>query len=375
MGELTMKCPVCKTEINDMEIICPICGFFELHTEFVNVSDATKWYEELVLPYRARWLNNDKSADELFSQIEAQLVNSINENKTGNEIEQFDYDIELGGIVLTKYNGNQTNLRIPDAIDGIKVYKLGPDLFRNCTELENVTLPQKLKVIGDRAFLRTGLTHINLPNGLEVIGKLAFSNTYIDDITMPNTLKFIGWRAFCFDLMAKHGLKRIKLNEGIETIEAEAFMNTELSEIVFPKSLQTISKSVCKNCTKLKTAVILGARTLDEDAFYDCKVLEKVALSDGLNEICSCTFRGCKELKKMIIPATVKKISSSGILLSEYKPNNDRKILILNDDVEITGSGWNGNVIFCRVGSSAHHFCRENKIEMKAIDEFFKSED
>lgn len=359
-----MNCPVCKTMIHDLEEICPVCGFFDLHREFANAFDATKWCEELVLPYRAKWLDQKKSADDFFTEISRKQIESI--NNSNSEIEQFDYDIDINGIILTKYNGKESVLHIPETIDGIKIYKLGPDLFRNCLELKKVILPKKLKIIGDRAFLDTGLQSIDLPNTLEEIGSLAFSNTYLDQIIMPFSLKSIGWRAF----LGIHGLNKIKLNEGLETIGDEAFMNSNLTEIVFPRSLSNIPKSVCKNCTKLKSTAILGAKAIEKEAFYGCSMLEKVALSENLHEINDLVFRNCDELKTLIIPASVQKIQSSGILFSAYRSSVNRNILILNDSVEISGPGWENNTIFCRVGSTAHHFCRNENVQMKSIDEF-----
>lgn len=55
-----MKCPVCKTEIQDYYTVCPVCNFFGLHRDFVNVEDAILW-EQTVLPYyRALWLRNQQ---------------------------------------------------------------------------------------------------------------------------------------------------------------------------------------------------------------------------------------------------------------------------------------------------------------------------
>ncbi|UKI12794.1 MAG: leucine-rich repeat domain-containing protein [Oscillospiraceae bacterium] len=53
--------------------------------------------------------------------------------------------------------------------------------------------------------------------------------------------------------------------------------------------------------------IILGEniRTIAENAFYNCSVLESVTLPDGVTSIGDSAFQGCRELKKVNIPAGV----------------------------------------------------------------------
>lgn len=362
-----MKCPVCKTELKSNDKSCYVCGFSKLNVEFVTISDATNWVEKVVFPFRKQWEMNQQSADDLYDTISSkQLFDISHEMET---IELFDFDIDIEGIVITEYRGNASHVTIPNRIDGIKVYKLGNDLFRNCKELTSIDLPNELKIIGDRAFLESGLLKIDFPNKLEKIGKLAFSNTKINDVVLPASLKHIGWRAFSYDYFS-HGLSTVRLNEGLDVIESEAFMNTNITEIIFPKSLKVIPKMVCWNCEKLKTVIVLGAEIIEDEAFSKCKHLEKVSLCDGLTTIKAKVFSGCSEMRKIIIPVTVNSVESNAILLSNYNSNFERHIAILNDNIQISGPGWNENIIFCRIGSSAHLFGRHHNVRVQPLNEF-----
>lgn len=50
-----MKCPVCKTEVEEHHTICPICDFFGLHIDFVNKEDALHWKRSVLPYYQAIW--------------------------------------------------------------------------------------------------------------------------------------------------------------------------------------------------------------------------------------------------------------------------------------------------------------------------------
>ena len=64
--------------------------------------------------------------------------------------------------------------------------------------LEEVLLPDSIKVIGDSAFKNCAkLTNITLPSNLEVIGKNAFFNASLANVTIPASVNTIGYAAIC----------------------------------------------------------------------------------------------------------------------------------------------------------------------------------
>ena len=46
-----VECPVCKTNCEGVTV-CPTCGFEQLNVHFADNSEAAKWYQEVVLPYK-----------------------------------------------------------------------------------------------------------------------------------------------------------------------------------------------------------------------------------------------------------------------------------------------------------------------------------
>ena len=78
-----------------------------------------------------------------------------------------------GEIEITKYIGNDKNIKIPDEIEG-----------------------RQVKRIGRRAFADKGLKSVELPNELETIYHQAFINNNIKEIEFPETIKFLGLESF-----------------------------------------------------------------------------------------------------------------------------------------------------------------------------------
>lgn len=53
------KCPVCKSDQTADATSCSVCGFTELHVEFVNVEEARAWERTVLRPCRALWRATD----------------------------------------------------------------------------------------------------------------------------------------------------------------------------------------------------------------------------------------------------------------------------------------------------------------------------
>ena len=70
------------------------------------------------------------------------------------------------------------------------------DAFRECTNLNEVTIGTGVKVIRTNAFRNTGLTTVNIPDNVEEIGENAFSDSPITELTIGTGIKVIDLHAF-----------------------------------------------------------------------------------------------------------------------------------------------------------------------------------
>ena len=75
-------------------------------------------------------------------------------------------------------SGDIENIKIPEYIDGIKVTEIGVACFRNCYNLESVTIPNGIVSVGAGAFSGCKkLTQIDIPDNVESIDANAFEGT------------------------------------------------------------------------------------------------------------------------------------------------------------------------------------------------------
>ena len=101
-------------------------------------------------------------------------------------------------VTITKYDGTDTVLMIPDSIDGLSVTSIGERAFENCRNIESVTIPQGVEKIETYAFNQCyNLIKIDLPDSLKSIGDYAFCGcpgfTYL---TIPADIETISDTAF-----------------------------------------------------------------------------------------------------------------------------------------------------------------------------------
>ena len=71
------------------------------------------------------------------------------------EKDGFSYTINEDGnsVTISRYNGNGGDVVIPSEIDGKNVTGIGVAAFRECRNLTNVTIPDRVTSIGSGAFL------------------------------------------------------------------------------------------------------------------------------------------------------------------------------------------------------------------------------
>jgi hypothetical protein len=96
---------------------------------------------------------------------------------------------------ITRYTGNQTDIEIPPAVDGINVTIVGPSAFYN-KRLTGVTIPDSVTDIGEWAFQNNRLTSVTIGNSVTGIGEGAFSRNRLTSVTIPDRVTSIGDGAF-----------------------------------------------------------------------------------------------------------------------------------------------------------------------------------
>ena len=164
---------------------------------------------------------------------------------------------------IKAYLGNDTNITIPDKINGIEVASINERCFEN-SNIESVTLPSSVTSIEQQAFYGCdNLKSINLSN-VKFIGTEAFTNC--PSLTDNIDLSSVDW-------VAEKGLAGtyfniVNLPNCTKTGE-NAFDSCKAEEIIMNKAT-SIGAQAFYNCSNLKTLYIPNATGLANDNFNGC---------------------------------------------------------------------------------------------------------
>ena len=186
------------------------------------------------------------------------------------------------------------SIELPDTVTEIGKYA-----FADCTSLKDFTIPDGIKSIGEAAFYNSGITSLVVPESVETIDKLAFSH-------MANLVSATIPAGYGITFNGCTSLKTAKITGNLTAIDDWMFNNCgQLSDFDIPDSVTRIGYSAFSG-TALKEAVIpAGVTEIDDWAFGECQNLEKAMLPDGLKSIGEAAFYECPELTDSNIPDSV----------------------------------------------------------------------
>lgn len=231
-----------------------------------------------------------------------------------------EYVIEKSGYsgIIKAYLGNETNLVVPDIVNGIVPTELGGNIFKN-SNIESIVLPDTVTTIGDNAFYNTNLKSITA-NGICNLNKRCFYGCeQLADINSPD-LRYIGTEALFDCKLLTQDLDLPFVN----WVADKGLAGTYFKTINLPECTE-VGASAFEGCTAqeivLKKTTKLGAK-----AFYNCTNLETIYIPQATS-FGGCS--GCTNLKTVFAP-TAKSINAdipsnatiycSGKLVSIYFP-------------------------------------------------------
>lgn len=220
-----------------------------------------------------------------------------------------------GATECTLYNDNigtyaASWYKYKDLVKNVKISKgitsIGDRLFRDCSNITSISMPDTIKFIGKGAFLRCeGITDIHIPDSVEEIGEFAFEScTSLRKVNIPDGV--ISFDAFpnC------KSLTDIKIPDSVKTIGHYAFDGcTSLNNVEIPDSVENIAEFAFRGCKSLNSIKIPdGITAINRAVFGDCENLTDITLPDSVIKIQDSAFANCKSLKTVIIPSRVTSI-------------------------------------------------------------------
>lgn len=259
---------------------------------------AVEFYENYQREQRER--ENEESCAEDETSEEVQTVeaveNSVNQNP--------DLKILNGCLcnIKTKtflsYEGTDKNVVIPDGIkyiDGMEGWAFEK------ADIKSIKIPKSVIFIGRFAFNSLKLKEFQAP-GLKRLAFQAFMHTVISHLIFPSTLKII---PKC-SIGAK--INKITIKEGCEVIELDAFGGAKIKRISIPKTIKHIGDFAIPNHTKVILDKGISRYEIRNDFLYDKKRNRCITFCGKKNQIAhipETTKKFCmwKFPKKVSIPA------------------------------------------------------------------------
>ena len=197
--------------------------------------------------------------------------------------------IEIGRSVFSSCS-NLTRIIIPEGVVSIGSYA-----FAYCTSLTSITIPDSVTSIGDWAFHHcSSLTSITIPEGVTEIGNYAFYDCRsLTNITIPDGVTKIGWYAFggCTSLT------NVTIGNGVTEIGESAFSGCSSLKAFYGEFASEDGRCLIIDGTLNSFAIGCGAT--------------EYTIPEGVTEIGSYAFDGCRSLTSITIPESVTKIGIS----------------------------------------------------------------
>ena len=164
--------------------------------------------------------------------------------------------------------------------------------LKNCKTIKEATLPKTL--LRDGFINCTALEKVTFLEGCAEIPTLWFSNcSALKTIVWPSTMKSIGDAAFEYA-----GLETLTLPEGFNSLGERCFKNSKLVNVVLPNSLTEIPREAFYNCRRLQTVQMSdNVTSIGVSAFGDCAYLTTMNMPLSIETIGNSAFKGCEAWK------------------------------------------------------------------------------
>jgi hypothetical protein len=285
---------------------------------------------------------------------------SDSEEKEYNDFTYYTYFNEENNrteAVIQGYRGSDSDVVIPNSIDGFVVTAISMYAFSGRSDLASITIPSTIQSIGEDAFLECeGLkkvyassiedwckidfsypdanplsrgadlyvdnklvTDVTIPDGVKSIGKYAFCGySSLKSISFPSSIRSIGESAFdsCFNLDKVYATNiedwcKIKFEDEYSNpihYARKIYIDGELAtDITIPKGITKICDYAFVNCDTITNVVIPDSViSIGNSAFSFCSNLKNISIPNSVVNIGKGAFSSCSNLEEVEIPDGIK---------------------------------------------------------------------
>lgn len=251
----------------------------------------------------------------------------INENS--KQSEGYYYNEINGGVTIINYNGKNTELNIPESLDGKPVIGIEASAFRK-KDIVNIELPKYLKEIKDSAFvdcsqLRTAV----IPENVEVIAPGSNENEGI--FKGCNRVILFGMKdsnaeAYAIEkripfvnetTILEKGYYYESNDDGVKIIFADNPEQKSVPQVLNGKKVIAIGDRAFYEDNTLETIVLSNVKTIGNRAFEACKNVKTLQLNEQLISIGEWAFSYCPTIPSAEVPNSTKSMGTGAFAYCE----------------------------------------------------------
>lgn len=206
-------------------------------------------------------------------------------------------------------------LNFPPSVEIIE-----PFAFNCCYPLSAVTFSEGLRRIGRWAFMGTSIECLEIPASVTEIDEQAFiSCDSLKVIKVRKGNKVYDSRKGCNAIIESATGRLFRGSEGttivpdgVKVISSCAFYGSKIKKIKLPSSLEAIERGAFMCCKELKKLVIPGSvRRIHYEILMDSGV-EELVVENGVENIPQSAFYGCQKLRYVSLPESLKEFGRYG---------------------------------------------------------------
>jgi hypothetical protein len=208
-----------------------------------------------------------------------------------------------------------TDINIPECIvygdESFRVYAIDENCFKNKKEIQTVTIPDSVGMIGANCFSGcSSLKAVKLPKNLQNLEAGTFRHCYsLTDVMLPQSITAIGDE--CFSECRK--LSKVAIPYYVKSLGKECFYNCEtLQSVSILSNLASIGDGCFKNCFALEGILLPASLTaLSNELFMNCSKLHTFTIPEHVTSIGRSCFEGCISIAEILLPKGLSSLGAS----------------------------------------------------------------
>lgn len=225
----------------------------------------------------------------------------------------FTYSVtDDGTVCIEGCTSMETDLVIPESIDGMTVTELGETAFGNTPDriYETISIPATVTYISEE-------NPFMYCRELREITVDSANENYISE----NGVLYLKDKSILLCYPPTKEEDSFEIPEGVKEIGTAGIYDTKLSEIKFPSTLEYIGNFGVGGNTNLKSADMGNTviNLLDSGSFSECTSLSEVILPDTLVEINLIAFMNCESLEEITLPESLTSVGQSAFMGTAMK--------------------------------------------------------